>query len=239
MKICNKYVFIVFIFFSNPAISEKLKFITIEIFPWAYHEEGNVVGVFSDIVDEIELASGHKIVKTLMPFGFSRINKELEYGRKDCAIAIVGKDYEDISILGEKLFDHSMGVFLHSDLKLESYEDLLGLTLSVNMSLLSEEEFYIDDRIKKEFDPTYAVGIKKIARHRVDGMVGAITTIQSLAKSMGLNSSLGEPMILVQEPVSLQCSKKSKNIRYIDDINKAIKIIKENGVLDAVLKKYA
>ena len=235
----HRALFFIFIYACSFFLyAEEVKVITIEVAPWAFQKDGEVVGIFSDILNEVEALSGYRMKKSLTPFGFSRIYKELDSGRADCTIVIMNEKKSDNYFLGAKLFDHSMGVFLHSSLSLEVYEDLLGLTLSAHKEILFSEGFYKDKRIKKEFDSSYEIGIKKIAKKRVDGMVGAVSTINYLASNMGLSDALGEPMVLVKEPVHLQCSNKSKKAKVIYDINKAIETIRENGVLSAILKKY-
>ena len=216
----HRVLFFIFIYaHSFYLYAEEVKFITIEVAPWAFQKDGEVAGIFSDILNEVEVLSGYRTKRSLTSFGFSRVYKELESGRADCMIAILNEKKSGDYFLGAKLFDHSMGVFLHSSLHLSVYEDLLGLTLSTHKEILFSEGFHKDKRIKKEFDSSYEIGIKKVSKKRVDGMVGAVSTIKYLASNMGLSDALGEPMVLVKEPVHLLCSNKSKKAKVVDDVN--------------------
>jgi len=49
---------------------------------------------------------------------------------------------------------------------------------------------------------------------------------------------LGEPLVLSSEPVHLQCSIESEKLKYMGDVNKAIRDIKKELVLDKMLSFY-
>ena len=223
---------------SSPAFSVELKLISMDAVPWAYFDEelGDYVGVFPDIVRELEKKSGHKIKITLSPY--ARINRELEVGRQDCTILIKEKKREEVATLGELAFHIPMGVIAIKSIQLENYNDLYKLDISVLRSLNIIDKFTEDKNLKKEFDTGYEIGLRKILHGRLNAIAGTIPTIEYLAKEKGMEDILGKPMVLNLKPIYLQCSKKSKNDVFINDLNLALKTIRENGVLNDVVTKY-
>lgn len=226
-------------FFSFEARSAELKFITLEVAPWAYRDEKSdgFIGIFPELIHGIEAITGHEIKITLTPY--IRINRELEAARQDCTMLIRDKEREENSIKGELIFNHPMGVVARKSLILEQYEDLYEIKISLLRGSAISERFDSDDNLKKDFDTDYEISLQKINHGRLDAIAGAIPTIQYLAKKNGFSNLLGEPLKLNSEPIYLQCSKKSKKLQYIDSINRAIRDIKKDGVLDAIIDKYS
>jgi polar amino acid transport system substrate-binding protein len=235
----RKIIFLTLFTFSACVNSVELKFITLEVAPWAYYdyEENSYAGIFSDVVTEIERRTGFTIKIVLSSFGFSRINRELGAGRQDCTMVILQEERKDMVVLGETLFDHSMGVIAKKGVRLNQYEDLYDLTISVHEVLSVEGQFMDDKRLNKEFDVDYSAGLRKIQHGRLDAIAGAISTIEYLARKNGMAGVLGKPLVLNQEPIYLQCSTKSKKLQYIDGVNKAIRSIKKDGTLEKIINR--
>jgi polar amino acid transport system substrate-binding protein len=233
-----QFAFFVFLF-SFAVNAVELKFITLEVAPWAYRDKGvnELKGVFPEIVREIEKQTGLKLKITLAPFGFSRIDRELESGRHDCTMIVGGKERKNIVVLGEKVLDLSVGVIATKNKRLLKYDDLHGLNVSVHKALSIVKGFSQDDLIKKEYDGSYDSGLRKILHRRVDAVAGVIPTIKYLADQKGMSHLLGPPLVLKSEPIYLQCSKNSKNLQYLDVLNEAIKKMKSNSMLDGIIVK--
>jgi polar amino acid transport system substrate-binding protein len=232
-------VMVCVMFVSFRANSEELKFITLEVAPWAYQnkETGSIEGIFPDIVKEIENRTGNTIAITLTPY--ARINRELEAGRQDCTMLIREKERDGITDLGELVFYHPIGVVPSKRLELKKYEELHGLKVSVLRGLIITDRFSNDRGIQKEEDTYYEISLRKMRHGRVDAIAGAIPTIQYLAKKNGMHDLLGDPLELSSEPIFLQCSHKTKKKDYIDGINKSIQSIKDDLSLDKILEFYS
>lgn len=71
-----------------PARAGELRFITIDVAPWASLDPTTQkpVGVFPAVVAEFQRRTGHSIAITLHPF--ARIDRELETGAQDCTIIV-------------------------------------------------------------------------------------------------------------------------------------------------------
>lgn len=233
------FLFLSVFFFFRPAESsaESFNFITMEVAPWAYRDlkNGSYSGIFPDLVREIERRTGYKIAITLTPY--ARIDRELDSLRQDCTM-LVRSDYRDkITQLGELIFNHPMGVIPQRGLRLESYEDLTGVRISVLRALSMTEQFNNDHSLKKEMDTSYEIGLRKMNHGRLDAIAGAIPTIQYLAKANGMTDLLGKPLELSVEPIYLQCSKESKAINHLPYLNETIQRIKADNTLERVLEE--
>jgi polar amino acid transport system substrate-binding protein len=230
-------IFLMLLLFSTPSHSITLNFITINVPPWAYQSENKseLAGIFPDLVKEIERRTGFSIKVTLASFSFSRINRELEAGRQDCTAVITERERGELVVLGEVILYHPMGVIPYKGIHIRKYEDLYDLRISVHPALAAEGKFMDDFKLIKELDASYEAGLRKVQHRRVNAVAGAISTLQYLAHKQGIANLLGEPFFLYQEPIHLQCAKNSKKIRYLNELNKAIKEIKSDLTLDKII----
>jgi polar amino acid transport system substrate-binding protein len=220
---------------SFPVAARDLKFITLDVAPWASIDKktGKPWGVFPAVVEEIARRTGSKISYTLHPF--SRIDRELEAGGQDCTIIVWTEDRARIVKRGELVSDHPMGVIARKGVPLKKYEDLQGKTVSTLRGLSIDPRFDADATVKRDYDDDYSMGLRKIAHGRIDGIAGAIPTIQYLARQEGLDSHLGESLAITTIPLVLQCAKKSPNIDFMPKLDQAIRDMRDDGTLKRIL----
>jgi len=223
---------------SVNSYSVELKLISIDVMPWAHYDEktNSFVGIFPDLVRELSNRTGHDIKIKLTPY--ARVNRELETGRQDCTMLVREARRSEITMLGELVFDLPMGVIPTKSVKLNTYDDLYGLKISVLRDLSITDKFTSDNKLLKELDINYEMGLRKMLHGRLDAIAGAIPTIQSLAKENGMNGLLGKPLELSLRPIYLQCSNNSKNLSYVEELNSAIRDVKESAVLTEIVNKY-
>jgi polar amino acid transport system substrate-binding protein len=243
MNNCNHlalFSMLILCFLSSSKVhAEKLKFITLDVAPWAYFDEteSKFLGVFPDLIEEVERRTGHDITISLAPLAFERINRELESGRQDCAMIIMGKEREGITTVGETVFDLPMGVIAKKNIDIREYKNLYGIKISVLKPLSDAGKFMSDSSLIKYFDSSYEAGLRKILHGRLDAIAGAIPTIMYLSRKNNMQHMLGEPLVLGTDPIVLQCSKQSKKLRYIKDINKTIADMKNDSSLKKIIKE--
>lgn len=220
-----------------PARAAELRMITLEAVPWAtFSPGGKPVGAFPDIVDEIGRRTGLKTTVTIQPF--QRIERELETGEQDCTIVLWNDSRARIVERGESVYMMTFGVIARTGIPLRSYDDLKGLTVSVFRNLTIEPRFDNDSSIRKDFDKDYETGIKKIAHNRLDAIAGAIPTIMYQAKKDGLTKYLGDQIVMTQIPLTLQCSKASRNLTLMPRLDEAIRAMRADGTLGRILAAY-
>jgi polar amino acid transport system substrate-binding protein len=214
--------------------ARDLGFVTIDAAPWASQDKasGKPVGVFPDVVRELERRTGFTIRQTLVPF--ARIDHELEAGHQDCTIIVWNDSRARIVTRGELVARHAVGVVGRKGLSLRSYDDLRGLKLSALRGAQLNSGFDNDPTILKEYDSDYLLGIRKVAMGRLDGVVGAIPTILFLARKEGLEDRLGDRLMLGEIPLNLQCAQRSPNLDLMPALNQAIRDMRADGTIDRI-----
>ena len=220
---------------STAAPADKLSFITIDVAPWAsVNEAGEMEGAFIELVNEIAQRINRKIDITITPF--ARVDRELETGSHDCTILVPRPD--TLVVKGDVISYHPMGVIPRKGTELTVYEDIQALRLSVIRGATMTPRFDEDTKIYKEYDTDYLIGLRKIARGRLDGIVGAIPTLLYLAEQEGVADQLGEPFPLTEIPLLFQCSKNSPNLDIMPQVNAAIAAMKAEGVVKQIQSRY-
>ncbi|HEY7884128.1 MAG TPA: hypothetical protein VIC08_04180, partial [Cellvibrionaceae bacterium] len=142
---------------SISAYANELKFITIEVAPWAsVNSESQLMeGAFIEMVKEIEARTNHTITITLTPF--ARVYRELDSGEHDCTILIPLDD--TIITKGELVAYHDMGVIPHRDIVLSDYEQLYDMNISLLRGSAIMERFDNDQALQKEYDTDYLISL--------------------------------------------------------------------------------
>lgn len=214
----------------------ELSFITIDVAPWASinPDSGNLEGAFVEIIKEVEKRTQKKINITVTPF--ARVDRELESGAHDCTILVPLSD--ELVIKGDIVSYHPIGFIARKGVMINSYEDIKPLKLSVIRGASLTPEFDNDESLQKEYDTDYMIGLRKVARGRLDAIVGAIPTLQFLAKQEGWQEDLEKPFPVIEVPLIFQCSKKSSNLAQMPPINSALMKIKTDGTLEKIRARY-
>lgn len=215
---------------------KTLHFITIDVPPWAAidPETGKQQGVFVEVVAALEAMTGFQITTTLTPF--ARVNRELESGNHDCTILVpLG---EGIVRHGETVALHDMGIVSHRAAPIHKYEDLHGKTISVLRGLAVSPRFDADTDITRVYDTDYSIALRKLARHRVDGIAGAIPTLRYLASQNSMGDLLAPALKLIEIPLKLQCSHQSDHLNAMPELNAAIRELRDSGRLGKILDLY-
>ena len=215
---------------------ETLKMVTLAAPPWASQsvQSGEIEGAFVDIVKALTERTGYQFDITLTPF--VRAGREIERGTQDCTI-LAPLDSEKV-IAGELTFQHPLGAIPRKGLSLNRYEDLSGQRISVLRGGSLSERFDADTTLEKVFDTDYATGLRKVARERVDVVVGAIPTLLYIARMEGITAELGEPLVLRNIPLMFQCSKISTHLDAMPAINQALRDMRDEGVFDTIQQQH-
>lgn len=220
-----------------PARAADLAFVSIDAPPWAgLDDAGRPHGAFVDIVEDLERRTGHRISVTLHPL--ARVERELESGAQDCAIILWNAARARSVEVGATVYQMTFGVIARRGERLQSYDDLLPLSVSVIRNLRIEERFDTDTALRKDFDKDYAAGLMKMERGRIDAIAGALPTIVAQAARDGLGHVLGDRLVLSTIPLALQCSRRSAALAEMAELNEAIAAMRRDGTLAALLSRH-
>lgn len=216
------------------AMARDLRFISVDAAPWASRPEAPT-GAFPDLVREIARRTGHSISISLQPF--ARVERELEAGEQDCAILMWIDSRAAVVERGETVYAMPFGVIARKGVRLQSYDDLAPLVVSVVRGVPISARFDADADVRKDFDKDYAVAVRKMVHGRVQAVAGALPTITYLAESSGLGDALGDRMVLSTVPLVLQCSRRSSNLDLMPQLNEAVRAMAADGTLSRMLEK--
>lgn len=222
---------------GGQAAARDLRFITIDVAPWAAvaPDTQKLAGVFPAVMDEISRRTGHRITTTLQPF--ARIDRELESGAQDCTVIIWNDERSRIVRKGERLALHPIGIIAAQGVKLDNLDDAARLDgISVLRGLTLGGGFDSDSRLRKEYDTDYPTGLRKLVHGRVQAVAGAIPTIRYQAQQLGLSQYLGTQLLLSNIDLVLQCSLKSPNLDLMDQLNRTILDMRDDGTLDIIFQ---
>lgn len=219
--------------------ARDLRFVTIDVAPWAWVETGQTAptGVFVDVVHELEKRTGRKIVMALQPF--ARIPHELEARRADCTILVWNNDWGRFMDKGEVVSTHMFGVIARKGIPLKRFDDLAGLNVSVLRGLSLGRKFDSDTSFTRQVDTDYVMGLNKLAHQRLDAVAGALPTIRYLARQNNLTDMLGDQFTLSEVILPLQCVRGSDEVTAaMTEFNQTIRAMRDDGTIDAIKKHY-
>lgn len=233
--LCVKVLFMLWVNLTPLcALAAPLKFITLDVEPWATNDQGEMKGAFVEMVREIRQRTELEIEFSLTPF--ARVDRELETGGHDCTILIPRS--EEFVKPGELVAFHEIGLVPRPGVELTSYDDLNGLTISLLRGSSITARFDADDALNKVYETDYLIALRKMQRGRVDVVAGAIPTIRYLADNNGLSTAVGEPLRLADIPLIFQCSRQSTNLEAMGAINQAIQQMKADGTIERIREQY-
>lgn len=220
-----------------PAVlAAPLRFVSIETAPWASRSaDGTLSGFFPDVVRELERRRGRAATLSLQPF--VRIGQELESGAQDCTILAAKPEWQTFARLGEVIYRHEIGVVARRDVSLRTPGDLRGKRFSVLRGLALGPAFDADPQVGREEDTDYQIGLRKLTHRRVDGVAGAIQTIEFLARQAGLEAQLGDRLTLGNLPLALQCSRKTVDAKEMSRLNTLLRNMLDDGTVSRLLDR--
>lgn len=221
---------------TPPTAAKELAFITIDVAPWAYTNPatGENEGAFVEIIKEVERRIQQPVNITITPF--ARVDRQLDSGEHDCTILVPLSEQQVIQ--GDIVSYHPIGFIARKGVQINHYDDIKDLRISVIRGAAISPAFDNDETLKKEFDTDYVMGLRKVARGRLDAIVGAIPTLQYLIEEENLQHQFEEPFAVTEIPLVFQCSRKSTNLDQMDKINAALLEIKSDGTLEKIRSRY-
>lgn len=231
------FVVLLFSLRTAPLLAADLLFASIEAPPWAgLDEQERPVGAFADIVEELRRRTGHRIAISL--YSLARLEREMEGGSSDCSIFLWSDRRERYVQRGEPVYGMTFGVIARPGVRLQSYDDLLPLSVSIIRNLRIDPRFDGDSRLHLEFDKDYLAGLQRLERRRVDAIAGALPTIAAQARDAGLDHVLGSRLVLSEIPLTLQCSLQSRQLGAMPDLDAALRAMRQDGTLPRLLAVY-
>ncbi|BCS89427.1 substrate-binding periplasmic protein [Pseudodesulfovibrio sediminis] len=221
----------------TPALSDPLRIVTLEQVPYGYMEDGSPTGLLYDIgnaiAEEAGLAAENRFVN------LERGIEEIIAGRADIIIIFPNPRIRAVA--------KNLGSILHLETVIlgSAGSDFSSIGDLAGKSVASLRGAQYDARLSHIESITvlpikdYIYGLKMVANKRADAIVGPIYGLEHSMKANGLSRALfGTPLVLHELHANVYYSIHGDAERA-SKVRAAIACLKQDGVVDALLAKYA
>lgn len=204
--------------------------------PFEYIEQGNIVGFDVDLIDEISKIIGKKVEFKNMAFDSLLI--AMQAGKINCIISGMTatderRQYVNFS---EPYFVSKQAVIVPEDSDIQKFEDLKGKKIGVVIGYTGD--MVVTDMYKDTSSITRYEATGQVIMALTAGKVDATVLDMEPAKKYVANNK-GIKVLdtaLAEEEYSIALPK--DNTALLEEINKALKTLKENGTYDKIYAKY-
>ncbi len=219
--------------------------------PYQYKgENGEVHGLDVELVEAMAIVAGYRINVRAVPW--KRHLKDIQAGRIELASGASKSDERKAYAYFSVPYRMETVVLLvrrgeAEDYKFQSLRSIVrtGFRLGAIRSYYYGETFAELKEIPKFQAQLSEVteeeqNLRKLLNNRLDGMLIDMYTAASLTHRLHVESRIDvHPMTIHVAPVHLMFSKKSCTRTDVEAFNQALAVIKQNGVYEGIMKKYA
>ena len=204
--------------------------------PFEYIEQGNIVGFDVDLINEISKIIGKKVEFKHMAFDSLLI--AMQAGKINCIISGMTatderRQYVNFS---EPYFVSKQAVIVPEDSDIQKFEDLKGKKIGVVIGYTGD--MVVTDMYKDTSSITRYEATGQVIMALTAGKVDATVLDMEPAKKYVANNK-GIKVLdtaLAEEEYSIALPK--DNTALLEELNKALKTLKENGTYDKIYAKY-
>ena len=223
---------------NSSASGEDISVITLatnaEFPPYEYYEGQEIVGIDVDFINAIGEKLGKEIV--IEDMAFDSIIPAIQSGKADIGMAgmTVTEDRLANVDFTETYVHTSQAIIVNTDSDaIKSSADLEGKTIGVQLGTTGDT--YAGDvtdkveRYNKGFEAAMALS---------QGKIDAVVIDESVAKALAEGT---ENLAVLDEPFTEEdyaIAVKKGNQELVDELNKAINELKEDGTLQSIVDKY-
>jgi len=217
-----------------------LNVVTIPLPPWGYYsEDRSPKGITYEWANAIAKRMGRKINNRIVPM--ARLFKSLEYGKADFSIMLrtpysekVTTPVVDVGIPFRTI------IWPRKGLKLKSYKDLKGLTLSMARGLKVGGQFANHKNLKIVPSMDYNHSMLMFKAGRVDAVVGTQQSLIYNAFKIGLmpREDFDSPFEVDRLQGWVQASHDYVKREGLDSLKKAAESLIKDGTFEKIYKKY-
>jgi len=200
--------------------------------------QGNPTGVHWDYVQAIAHRSGIKMKPRLVPK--TRLIKDLKTGGTDGAIMFRSKKRDGYVTYAGMLREIKIVAINRKGMPLNTYNDLYhSKGIGVQKGTHLNSKFDADNRLIKYEVSNYGQMIKMLQKKRIDTATGNAIALANLLNKKNLSNRVEHPgIVLGAKEQWFHISNQSGHRDKVHQINKAIKELRAEGVLDRILTKH-
>ncbi len=252
--ICFLYIFLLFLLGSPLTLSAQSDQPLVMAFnntiskPWKWIENGTYVGPFIDAMQQV--ADRSRIRIELKPLPWKRVLLGMKSGEVDGFFGgYKTAERESFGLFVETPLSWStLSIFVRKGkaFSFDRIDDLYGRKIGIVRGYNTSAEFdqaANEKKILVEETSNYISLIKMLAAGRIEGIVGATSTIQAHLVDMNWTdrfSMLPNP-VAGPKPIYICLSKRSKNFDQQElaaKMNQALKAMETENVFEEIAKKY-
>jgi polar amino acid transport system substrate-binding protein len=225
-----------------PCLAREISIATLE---WPPNISANLpgYGLNSAVVKAAFEAAGHTVKIQFFPW--TRALKDVLEGRADVAMGAYyneqrAKDY----IFSDLIYHVDVGLIARPGLDKKSYtslQELVPYEIGIARSYANSEEFDAATYLRKRTAAYPALNVRKLYRGRIDMTVMSFDSFRYEAAQEGF---CPDRVTFVKPPLQRHglYIMGSRNVSYgqeiIEDFNKGLKTIQENGAFESIMDKY-
>jgi len=204
--------------------------------PFEFLEGNQIVGFDVDLMNAIGGKMGKEI--KFENSSWEGLIPALQAGNVDAVIAGVAitPERQEQVLFSDPYYQTGLGIFVSKDSGIESLDDLKGKRIAVQMGTLGQD---IAEEVEGADVRKLSVSADTFLELRngtVDAVINHIPVFKYYLKTTGSQEMImvGEPMKSVPDGILV----KKGNQALVDEINKALKEVKDSGEYDVIYEKW-
>ena len=235
-------IFMVFLFISGGVFSAETKGTiyvgtdAAEFQPFEYIENGEVVGFDIDLMKEIGKVLGRDVV--VKNITFDGLLPALQTGKLDVVIAgmTVTEERKKHVNFSEPYYTSKQYIIVHKENKeIKNFKTLLGHKIGVVLGCTGDViATELGNKIDLKRYTTTSENIIALKAGKIDAVILDSEPAKNFVKKNLELKLIDDNMAEEDYAIAV----KKKDTELLKDINKALKVLKENGTYDALMKKY-
>lgn len=234
MKKILVFIFSIVLFSISSGLEKIYVGTNAEFPPFEYLEKGSIVGFDIDLINEIGEVLGKKIV--IKDMSFDGLIPALQTKKVDLIIAgmTATEDRKKAVNFSLPYYSANQVIVLNKmNKEIKTFKDLkgkkIGVMLGFTGDFVVEEMGYPSEKFNSAF-----TGIMALQSGKLDAVILDSETAKNYVKK-NENLKLAEGK---GEPENYAIAIRKSDEKLLEDINSAIKILKENGKFEELLIKY-
>lgn len=208
--------------------------------PLGYQDEnGKLIGIHVEVLQELERYSGICMTKHLMPI--ARIWRSIEQGNHDGGLVLKSASRAHLVEYAALIKNIDTIVIPRKGLKIESYDKLHNLSIGKTRGTPLSNSFDKDNTLNLVELTSYGQVVEMLQKGRIEAIAGgAAPLFYHLSKIDDIENKMeiGNKFVLGSREQWLQFSKKSPELKHIPRLQKAADLMIKNGDYDRIMIKY-
>lgn len=224
---------------SKPVFAENLEFATIDLAPYALHDDpGGRLGLVVDIDFAIADRAGISITDEVLPI--ARALKSLKHGITDCLVmALTPWSEENFIPVAEVLSRFDAAIVTRAGVPITQVEDLHGKRLAIPRGSFMEFPISTDPNIKQVLTNGYEQSVRLFKAGRVDAIAGSELSIYYYFSVEKMSrDNIGGILPFIQASMWLHCAKGQVSDDTVKQLRQATDSLRMEGVFGDLVKRY-